>query len=85
MKQKTMCGLSAFTFIELLIVITVLAAVAALATLFFSATTRVTGSTPRISCMDNFKEIGTAYRLWAGDNGDRTPAEQTVANGLNST
>jgi len=31
-----------------------------------------------ISCIDNLKEIGTAYRLWAGDNGDLVPAQQTV-------
>jgi len=33
------------------------------------------------SCINNLKEIGTAYRLWAEDNGNRYPAEQTVAKG----
>jgi hypothetical protein len=33
----------------------------------------------RISCVNNLKQIGTAYRLWAGDNGDLWPSQQTVA------
>jgi len=32
----------------------------------------------RISCVNNLKEVGIAYRLWAGDNGDLVPAQQTV-------
>jgi hypothetical protein len=35
----------------------------------------------RISCINNLKQIGTAYRIWSNDNGDRFPAQQTAALG----
>ncbi len=35
----------------------------------------------RINCLNHLKEIGTAYRIWAGDNGDLVPSQQSVANG----
>ncbi len=35
----------------------------------------------RISCLNNLKETGNAYCIWAEDHGDRNPAEQTVAQG----
>lgn len=35
----------------------------------------------RVSCVNNLKEIGTAYRLWAGDNGDLVPPQQSVSKG----
>jgi hypothetical protein len=35
----------------------------------------------RISCVNNLKQIGTAYRIWSNDHGDRFPALQSVANG----
>jgi hypothetical protein len=35
----------------------------------------------RIACVNNLKEIGTAYRIWAGDNGDLPPPQQKVAKG----
>lgn len=35
----------------------------------------------RICCVCNMMEIGTAYRLWAGDNGDLVPSQQSVSKG----
>jgi hypothetical protein len=35
----------------------------------------------RITCVNNLKEIGTAYRLWEGDHGDLVPSQQTVKKG----
>lgn len=34
-----------------------------------------------VTCVDNLKEIGVAYRLWPGDQGDLFPSQQTVALG----
>ena len=31
---------------------------------------------PRISCINNMKQIGTAYRIWENDNGDKYPTQQ---------
>jgi len=33
------------------------------------------------SCINNLKQIGLAYRIWAGDNNDKYPMEVSVANG----
>jgi prepilin-type N-terminal cleavage/methylation domain-containing protein len=74
MKQKAMRDVSAFTFIEMLVVIVIIAVVAALLLPHFS---RATAKSPRIACVNNLKQIGTAYRVWEGD-GDRFPAQQTV-------
>jgi competence protein ComGC len=35
----------------------------------------------RIHCMNNLRLIGTAYRIWGNDSGDRYPASQSVAKG----
>src|ERR1017187_5299350 len=80
MKQKATRPLSAFTRVELLAVI-VIFLVFVLAFSVFLASHPVHASANRISCLNNLKEIGTGYRLWAGDNGDRVPAQQTVAQG----
>jgi hypothetical protein len=80
MKQRTMCDKSAFTFIEMLVVAVVVAAAAVLVAMLLTGRPRQ-HSGDRISCVPNLKEIGTAYRLWADDNGNRFPAEQTVAIG----
>jgi prepilin-type processing-associated H-X9-DG protein len=34
-----------------------------------------------ISCVDNLKQTGIAYRLWAGDNNDKYPMAVSVTNG----
>ena len=34
-----------------------------------------------INCVSNLKQIGIAYRFWAGDNNDRYPMQASVTNG----
>jgi len=80
MKQKMMRDGSAFTRLVLLDV-TAVVLVFLMTALLFLARHRVYSSSHRISCANNLKEIGVAYRLWASDNGDLTPAEQKVAKG----
>jgi hypothetical protein len=36
---------------------------------------------PRINCVNNLKQIGLAYRIWEGDNGDIYPMGISVTNG----
>ncbi len=71
---------AAFTRIELVVVIFILAI------LFWdiesmTATTGAKRRAQRISCINNLKQIGTAYRLWADDHGGRAPASQSMSNG----
>jgi len=69
----------AFTLIELLVVIAIIAILAALLLPALAAAKR---KAQRINCVSNIKQVGIAFRLWEGDNGDRYPmAIQTQFNG----
>jgi type II secretory pathway pseudopilin PulG len=35
----------------------------------------------KISCTNNLKQLGLAYKIWAGDNNDKLPMEVSVTNG----
>jgi prepilin-type N-terminal cleavage/methylation domain-containing protein len=78
MKQLRNRKIGAFTLIELLVVIAI---IAILASMLLPALARAKQKAQRISCINNMKQVGTAYRIWSNDNGDKFPAQQTVALG----
>lgn len=39
------------------------------------------GESAEITCINNLKQIGTAYRVWAGSHGDKYPMQTSVTNG----
>jgi prepilin-type N-terminal cleavage/methylation domain-containing protein/prepilin-type processing-associated H-X9-DG protein len=70
----------ALTLVELLVVIVILAVLAAMLLPANSGSHRKAVAM-RIACINNLKQIGLSYRLWAGDNNDKYPMELSVTNG----
>lgn len=68
----------AITFIEVLLIITALLVLAAM---LLPALDKAKAKASRVNCMGNLKQIGIGYRLWANDNGDLFPFQQSVTNG----
>jgi Type II secretory pathway, pseudopilin PulG len=69
---------TAFSLIDLLIVVTVILFLAALI-LPMLAKARVRSS--KMSCVNSLKQVSIAYRIWSGDNGDRFPMQVPAVEG----
>jgi hypothetical protein len=72
----------AFTLIELMLVIVAIIVVLVLLSMMPPALIHDRPQhVPRLYCLNNLRQIGTTSRIWANDNGDHFPAEQSVAKG----
>ena len=69
---------SGFTFVALLVIIAVIAVLAAM---LLPALASAKRKAQRINCINNLKQIGLAYRIWEGDNGDKYPMAVSSAKG----
>jgi len=69
---------SAFTVVELLIVVACLSILAAIILLGMA---RHSHCTMRINCTNNLKQIGLCFRTWSLDNNDKSPMQVSVTNG----
>lgn len=72
------CKMTALTLVEVLVVVSIIVLLTAIFLPELAASKR---KSSKIDCVNKLKQIGLAYRIWSGDNGDKYPAEVSVANG----
>jgi len=72
------CAKQGFNLVMLLVVVAVLAILAAM---LLPALASAKKKAQRINCINNLKQDGLAFRIWAGDQTDRFPMEVSTNKG----
>jgi len=67
-----------FSLVEAIVITIILSVLIAL---FLPALAKARKKSSRIGCTNCLKQVGLAYRMWAGDNGDKYPMRVSVTNG----
>jgi type II secretory pathway pseudopilin PulG len=75
LSQKRNAAMTLFEVGVLIIIIALLATMLSLALAPHHSTRKP------ITCINNLKQVGLSYRIWAGDNSDKYPMEVSVING----
>jgi competence protein ComGC len=71
----------AFSMIDLLVLLAAILLVAILLIVSLpTITNRISGAS-RTNCINNLKQVGLSFRLWAGDNGDKYPMQVSTNQG----
>lgn len=73
------CSRSAFTLVELLVVIGIIAVLVAI---LLPALNRARESANRVSCLSNLRQIGNAFFMYTGENHGWFPCVAVFGNGL---
>ena len=71
---------NAFTLVEMLVVIFVIAVLVVLFLPTLANPGYGSHRSKRISCVNNLKQVGLAFRIWEGDNGGKFPMEISATN-----
>ena len=71
-------GEKAFTLIELFAVITIIAVLAAIRLPALAASEH---NAQKVNCINNLKQIGIAFHVWEGANGDKYPMQVPASQG----
>ena len=67
-----------FSLLDMLLI---LVALAGIVLVLLPSLARSHQRSAKLSCVNNMKQVGLAFRIWAGDNGDIYPAQLSITNG----